>query len=261
MSHYRPMSPAEFDCLLDQSLITLTDEQKAAVRKMMGILEDNSSSTHILAALQLAGYCCAGGGGGGENVNVTNFSEVTGGATGTLFNTIGAIVALGNGTTLASLLSGLRGGGSRTLTDLFSILNTIADTTGTPTSLRSIIDELGGGANLAALQSLLQGRLLVEPLSKIKNGVSDSGAQSLTIDNVLATSSAFPSDITRLSLYAYGTAARYEIGNTADPDTSHFIAQGERIDIRVDPSVIVSVIADSTIAGSGKLEISAYTGA
>lgn len=56
----------------------------------------------------------------------------------------------------------------------------------------------------------------------------------------------------RISIRATGAAIRYSIGTvaqTADGNTSHFIAQDERLDLRVPAGANIAVIRDATTDG------------
>ena len=61
--------------------------------------------------------------------------------------------------------------------------------------------------------------------------------------------------IKRISIKARGCDMRYSLTGTASATTSHFIEQGERLDLRVNPSTTVSVVRDSAATVNGSLAI------
>jgi hypothetical protein len=94
-------------------------------------------------------------------------------------------------------------------------------------------------------QSSESGRQLVEPLG-----------QPLVARQLAAGASAANTALTttcrRISIRAAGADIRFAIGSTsqtADANTSHFIADGERLDFSVPATPNISVIRDATTDG------------
>lgn len=72
-----------------------------------------------------------------------------------------------------------------------------------------------------------------------------------------SANTALTSNVTRISIRAVGADIRYSVGRTAqtaNATTSHFIANGERLDIAVPAPANIAVIRAGTT--SGTLELS-----
>ena len=91
----------------------------------------------------------------------------------------------------------------------------------------------------------------VEPLSM--PGVARQLTATTTSANTVLTPGVF-----RISMRARGCDIRYAVGNgaqTADPSTSHFIANGERLDIAVPPGANIAVIREIGATVNGSLAV------
>lgn len=82
-------------------------------------------------------------------------------------------------------------------------------------------------------------------------------ASQLTATNISANT-ALTATVTRISLRARNADIRYIVGTgvqTANGSTSHFIANGERLDIGVPLSANIGYIRDSAAGTNGILEV------
>jgi len=106
--------------------------------------------------------------------------------------------------------------------------------------------------DLAALATLVGGRALSEPLGQ------PSIARQLTV-TVSSESQALTTTCRRASITAVGCAMRYVISTgspTASATTSHYIADGERLDVACPASCVIAAIRDDGAAADGVLHIS-----
>ena len=81
-------------------------------------------------------------------------------------------------------------------------------------------------------------------------------AYQLTTTSASQLSQALTAGVFRISMRAVGADLRFEIGvgsQTANANTSHFIANGERLDFAVPPSATIAVIRDA--GTNGTLEV------
>tara|TARA_R100001082_G_C4327822_1_gene144195 strand:+ start:460 stop:774 length:315 start_codon:yes stop_codon:yes gene_type:complete len=77
-------------------------------------------------------------------------------------------------------------------------------------------------------------------------------ARQLTAGSSSANT-ALTSDVRRISIRAVGADIRFKIGlgsQTADGNTSHFIANGERLDFATPPSANIGYIRDGSVNGT-----------
>lgn len=88
----------------------------------------------------------------------------------------------------------------------------------------------------------------VEPLSRVGT------ARQLNAGSTSANT-ALTGNVSRVSMRAVGADIRYSIGTTAQTatSTSHFIANGERLDIAVPPGANIAVLRNA--GTNGTLEI------
>jgi len=80
-------------------------------------------------------------------------------------------------------------------------------------------------------------------------------ARQLTAGSASANT-ALTSDVQRISIRAVGADIRFSIGTgtqTANGNTSHYIANGERLDFATPTSVNIAVIRDGTVNGTLEL--------
>lgn len=87
----------------------------------------------------------------------------------------------------------------------------------------------------------------VEPLG------APGAAYQLTTTSGSQVSQALTAGVFRISMRAVGADLRFEIGagtQTANATTSHFIANGERLDFAVPPGANIAVIRDATTNGT-----------
>ena len=78
-------------------------------------------------------------------------------------------------------------------------------------------------------------------------------AYQLTTTSASQVSQALTAGVLRISMRAVGADLRFEIGTgtqTANATTSHFIANGERLDFAVPPGANIAVIRDATTNGT-----------
>lgn len=85
----------------------------------------------------------------------------------------------------------------------------------------------------------------VEPLGQA--GLARQLTVNGTSDNTALTAGIF-----RISMRAVGADIRYQIGNGTQTATSssHFIANGERLDLAVPPSANIAVLRNATTNGT-----------
>lgn len=91
----------------------------------------------------------------------------------------------------------------------------------------------------------------VEPLG-IPSVARQLAATTTSANTVLT------SNVTRLSIRARGCDIRYAVGvgaQTANASTSHFIANGERLDIAVPPGANIAVIREIGATVNGSLAV------
>lgn len=76
-------------------------------------------------------------------------------------------------------------------------------------------------------------------------------ARQLTVNDTSANT-ALTAGIFRISMRAVGADIRYQIGNGTQTATSssHFIANGERLDLAVPPSANIAVLRNATTNGT-----------
>lgn len=76
-------------------------------------------------------------------------------------------------------------------------------------------------------------------------------ARQLTVNGTSANT-ALTAGIFRISMRAVGADIRYQIGNGTQTATSssHFIANGERLDLAVPPSANIAVLRNATTNGT-----------
>ena len=71
-----------------------------------------------------------------------------------------------------------------------------------------------------------------------------------------SSNTALTTSVNRISMRAVGADIRYSVGigtQTANGNTSHFIANGERLDIAVPGNANIAVIRDGTVNGTLEL--------
>ena len=67
-----------------------------------------------------------------------------------------------------------------------------------------------------------------------------------------STNTTLSPTISRISMKAFGTDIRFSIGigsQTANANSSHYIADGERLDFAVPEAANIAVISDTTVTG------------
>ena len=82
-------------------------------------------------------------------------------------------------------------------------------------------------------------------------------ARQLTATNT-SQSTALTANISRISIRARGCDIRYRIGvgtQTANASTSHFIANGERLDLAVPQGASIAVIREASATVDGSLAV------
>lgn len=115
--------------------------------------------------------------------------------------------------------------------------------------VEAIITALYAVANVASADSL--NRLNVEILGRPLNARQLSATASTQNTQLVATTR-------RVTMRAVGADIRYSIGvgaQTANASTSHFIAAGERLDLRVQPNSQIAVIRNLAATANGTLEL------
>jgi hypothetical protein len=77
-----------------------------------------------------------------------------------------------------------------------------------------------------------------------------------------SANTALSDNISRISIRARGCDIRYVVGvgaQTANASTSHFIANGERLDIAVPPNANIAVIRETGATVNGSLAVTELT--
>lgn len=122
--------------------------------------------------------------------------------------------------------------------------------------IETALSTLATQATLAAIQALLptaliNGRLSVEPLGAA-GGVARQLAAGASSTNVQLTATC-----RRVSLFARGADIRYSVGSaaqaattTSGATTSHYLAQGERIELVVPATPNIAAIRSGTTDGT-----------
>ena len=80
-------------------------------------------------------------------------------------------------------------------------------------------------------------------------------ARQLTAGSA-SSNTALTTSVNRISMRAVGADIRYSVGigtQTANGNTSHFIANGERLDIAVPGNANIAIIRDGTVNGTLEL--------
>ena len=96
----------------------------------------------------------------------------------------------------------------------------------------------------------------MDALSYIQNAIIDFLGQPLVARQLsagaISANTALSATCRRISIRATGAAMRYSIGataQTANETTSHFIAQEERLDLRVPLGANIAVIRAGAVSG------------
>jgi hypothetical protein len=100
----------------------------------------------------------------------------------------------------------------------------------------------------------------MEALAYIQKALIDFLGQPLVARQLSAvdtsTNTALTATCRRISIRAVGANIRYVIGvgaQTANADTSHYIADGERLDLRVPLAAQIAYIRDASTSGTLEL--------